>query len=442
MGATAAGSGGDPGAGAAGEPRSAGGPAFPPDFWWGTGNSSTQCEGAAPAGDWLPWERAGHAPPSGSGNDFAARHAGDFALLRGIGLDHFRLSLEWARLEPEPGRHDRAEVGRYRAMLEAARDAGVHVWVTAHHFTLPRWFVAMGGFGCERARTYHWPRHIGFLAETFGDLVFGWKPVNEPHAYALCGWLLGIHPPGVTDLGAAARMLVATHLANHEAWKVLRGGGRPVATIHDLSPAMPLGGSDADRRAAALVDALAFDVWIAMLRDGVARLPEVPGLPAVEPAEDPDFVDAFDVVGFSYYNALGVRAEPELVELGGVSPGPYPPDGEVGPLGYVPWSDGLRLVIDRLHAELPGKPLLVAEYGIGTTDDARRCRYVEDGIGIAADALAGGIDVRGFFHWTGVDNYEWIHGYGVPFGLFDRDRSPRRSTEVIARFALEGKGTT
>lgn len=410
-------------------------PSFPEGFWWGTGNSSTQGEGASPAGDWLPWEQAGKAPPSGTGNGFARRYAEDFALLAGIGLDHFRLSLEWARLEPEKGRHDRAEVERYRAMLRAANDAGLKVWVTAHHFTLPRWFSEMGGFGDERARTYHWVRHVEFLAETFGDLVFGWKPVNEPHAFALCGWLLGVNPPGRSDLSEAARMLVATHLANHDAWEVLRGGDQPVATIHDLSPALPVGASEADRRAAELVDALAFDLWIGMLRDGVLRMPEIDGVAPIEPIVDPRFVDAFDLVGFSYYSATGVTAEPALAELGGVLPGPYPADGEVGPLGYVPWSEGLRLVLDRLHTELPGKPLLISEYGIGTTDDALRCRYIEEGLGIVTDAISRGIDVRGFFHWTGVDNYEWVHGFDVPFGLFDVDRKPRRSAAVIARHA-------
>ena len=411
-------------------------PVFPAGFWWGTGTSSNQCEGAASAGDWLPWEHAGNAPASDDGNGFALRHSEDFALLAGLGLDHFRLSIEWARVEPEQGRYDRAEIERYRNMLRAGRDAGLKIWVTAHHFTLPRWFVDLGGFVDERARTYHWPRHISFLAETFGDLVFGWKPINEPHAYAICGWLLATIPPGRSDLAEAALMLTSMHLANHEAWKVLRGGGRPVATIHDLSPAVALGDGPEDRRAAALVDDLAFDVWIRMVRDGVLRLPEIHGVATAEPIVDADFVDAFDVIGFSYYNCTGVRAEPAFAAMGRVLPSPFPPDAEVGPLGYVPWSDGLRMVLDRLHTDLPGKPLLISEYGIGTSDDERRCRYIEEGIAIAADAVARGVDLRGFFHWTGVDNYEWNHGFGVPFGIVDADRRARPSAEVMARHAM------
>ena len=112
----------------------------------GSGASSTQCEGAASSSDWWDWERAGHAPDSGDGNGFAARHAEDFALLAGLGLAHHRLSIEWARIEPEPGRVDPAAVDHYRSVLAAARDAGITPWITLHHFTLPRWFAAEGAF--------------------------------------------------------------------------------------------------------------------------------------------------------------------------------------------------------------------------------------------------------------------------------------------------------
>lgn len=408
---------------------------FPADFWWGTGNSSTQCEGAAPASDWMAWEQTGQAPTSESGNGFAENYASDFNLLAEIGLNHFRLSLEWARLEPAAGQYDRSEIERYREILRAGRDMGLNMWVTAHHFTLPHWFTEMGGFGDERMRQNHWVRHIEFLAETFGDLVFGWKPINEPQAFALCGWLLGIHPPGIVDLSAAAHMLVATHLANHEAWRVLKEGPQPVATIHNLSPVIPITSSDDDIRAAELLDELTFGIWINMITDGVLRIPQIPGVEVPAPIEDNEFIDAFDVIGFSYYNATGVTSAPEMVDTGGVLPVPYPADHEVGPLGYVPWSGGLEMLLNRLDAELPTKPLLISEYGIGTTNDTVRVRHVEEGLRITSDAITRGVDLRGFFHWTGVDNYEWLYGYDVPFGLFDRDRNRRPSAGLIAAHA-------
>jgi len=98
---------------------------WPAGFLWGTGASSTQCEGAAPASDWWHWERVGRAPLSGDGNGFARRYAEDFRILAELGLRHHRLSLEWARLEPEPGVHDAAAVSHYRDVLTAARAAGI-----------------------------------------------------------------------------------------------------------------------------------------------------------------------------------------------------------------------------------------------------------------------------------------------------------------------------
>src|SRR3954453_23621564 len=110
---------------------------WPEGFMWGTGASSTQCEGAAPASDWIDWERDRNAPPSGTGNGFATRYAEDLALYARLGLTHHRLSIDWARVEPEPGVHDEDAIRRYRDILAAARDAGIAPWVCLHHFTLP-----------------------------------------------------------------------------------------------------------------------------------------------------------------------------------------------------------------------------------------------------------------------------------------------------------------
>ena len=106
------------------------------------------------------------------------------------------------------------------------------------------------------------------------------------------------------------------------------------------------------------------------------------------------------------------------------------------PLGYTIWAGGLALVLDRLAEELPTTPLLVAEYGIGTDDDALRAQYLRDGLAVVQGALGRGIDVRGLFHWTGVDNYEWSHGFDVSFGLIDRHRAVRPSAQVLAAEAL------
>jgi beta-glucosidase len=375
-------------------------------FFWGTAASSTQAEGAAPASDWSALEQAGAMPVSGAGNGFGARYAEDFELYASYGLTHHRLSIEWARIEPVEGQRDDAAVEHYMSVLTAARAAGVSPWVCLHHFTLPGWFteVGEGGFVDDRARSYFWARHVAFCAETFGDLVFGWKPINEPAAYAMLYYR-----------GAARRrdVLGATLLAQRDAWRELRGGGKPVATIHNLSPIF---GSSPQ------LSALLWDIWMRADRDGILELP------GRAPREVPDLREACDLIGFSYYSATGIAEEDGSIV-------PYPSGARVGPMGYAPWSEGLAIVLRRLHEELPGRPLLVCEHGVGTDDDAWRCEILDESLGLLSAAIADGVDVRGFFHWTGVDNYEWNHGYTVPFGCFTRDREPRGSAELLQSFA-------
>ena len=394
---------------------------WPDGFMWGTGASSTQCEGAAPASNWIDWEREGNAPRSGDGNGFATRYAEDFALYTQLGLTHHRLSIEWARVEPERGVHDPEAIEHYRAVLSSARDAGVAPWVCLHHFTLPRWFGADGGFLVEENRTDAWARHVDFIAETFGDLVAGWQPVNETNYYATAAYRAGGWPPNHDDIDEWFTAMEAIHLATAEAAVRLKQTGAPVSSIFGLSTVEPHDDSEATRTRERRVYEINWDIGLGLFRDGVLRVPRR------EPVERPDLQGCFDLIGFSYYSAIGVD-EGRLV--------PHPAGAPISPLGYGIWADGVGRVLDRLHAELPGTPLLVAEYGIGTDDDEERAAYLLRGLEVTNEAITRGIDVRGFFHWTGVDNYEWLHGFDVSFGIIDADRAVRPSAQVLRAEAL------
>ncbi len=329
---------------------------WPAGFLWGTGASSTQTDGAAPASDWWDWERSGHAPISGDGNGFATRYEEDFRALADLGLTHHRLSIEWARIEPDEGRRDPDAIAQARDVLEAARDAAVTPWVCLHHFTLPRWFALRGGFLVEANRTSYWRRHVEFMAETFADLVGGWKPVNETNYYAEVAYGGRGWPPGHTDRGERALVAEQIHLATAEAAVVLRGTGKPVASVFGLSCEVPLDKTEPTATMSHGLRAVNWDAGIGLFRDGVLRIP------GREPVERPDLTGCFDLFGFSYYATVGV-ADGRVVR--------YPADAPVSPLGYGIWAPGLGLVLDRLHDQLPGTPLLVDEYGIGTADDSR-----------------------------------------------------------------------
>ena len=316
---------------------------------------------------------------------------------------------------------DPAAVAHYTDVLGAAREAGVQPWVCLHHFTLPRWFADAGGFLVERNRTEHWARHVDFMAETFGPLVYGWQPVNETNFYPLGTYRGGGLPPNHDDRDEWATVTEAIHLATAESAVRLRQTGRPVASVFNLSAVVALDDDPATVRRTARMDEINWGIGLGLFRDGVLRVP------GREQVERPDLAGSFDLLGFSYYFTIGVR-EGRIV----------PPNDEatMSPLGLPVWADGLGLVLDRLHRTIPGTPLLVAEYGLGTDDDAARAAYLERGLEVVQAAIRDGVDVRGLFHWTGVDNYEWLLGFDVRFGIIDRDRNVRPSAAVLRREAL------
>jgi beta-glucosidase len=389
---------------------------WPEGFWWGTGASSAQTEGASPASDWWDWEQAGRVPISGSGNGFATRFAEDFALLADLGLTHHRLSIDWARIEPEEGRRDEAAVEHYRAVLSSARDAGIEPWVTLHHFVLPRWVAQRGGFLHEPNRSVAWARHVDFMADTYGDLVYGWKPVNEFNIFPLLAYRLGSIPPGHQDTGEWATATEAVHLATAEAGARLRETGKPVCAIFNLAGIVVLDDDPESRRQADRMHNTGYDLGLDLLREG--RL----AVPGRDPIERPDLVGWADLVGFSYYFTFAF-GEGRLQT--------YPAGARTSPLGYGIHAEGVGLVLDELHRLAPELPIVVAEYGIGTDDDEERAAYLRSGLATVHDAIERGIDVRGFFHWTAVDNYEWTHGYDVRFGIIDGDRNVRPSADVL-----------
>jgi len=410
---------------------------LPSEFWWGTTSSSTQVEGAAPASTWKRWEDLKRVPSSGDGNGFVTTFPDDFAAYAEHGLTQHRMTLEWARLEPKAGHRDGAVIEHYRHILTTARDAGIDIWAGLYHYTLPGWFADDAhGFIDDRARTYFWPRHVDFMAETFGDLVSAWVPVNEPTSCAYGGWISGEIPPGRQDPETFPKALRAMHLAGLEAWRLLRSGDQPVATAMNVSPVYPAVRSrEPDERdvagaAAARFDDLLFTTWIRALRDGILA---VPGLPE-EPIEE--LAGAYDLIGFAYDDALSVYADGSV--------GPYPADARVGPLGEAPWPEGLGVVLRRLHEELP-KRALVATASIATpTDDPAqdewRFQLLDAELREVERAVADGVDVRGFFHGAGVDAYEWGAGFDVQRGLFTRERRAKPSAQMAADWAQGRRG--
>lgn len=399
----------------------------PEGFWWGAGSSSVAAQGAAAGSDVAAWADQGGARPSGDGADLVARHGEDLPLLARAGLGHLRLTLDWTRLEPEPGRHDHRAVEELLLVLQTARDLGVSVWGCLHDGALPGWFaVDEHGFADARTRQYHWARHVEFVGETFGRLVHGWVPVFEPNRWAAHGWLEGRRPPGRTDdpegfTGALEGIL----LASVDAALRLRQEGQPVATAHWVPPVFaarlqPDQPPTPDAEAmASVADEVHRGCWLRLLQQ------ETLVVPGRSPISVPGAREAFDVIGVTYRHAVAVRGDGALL--------PYPQALPLGADGQVAWAEGLAVVLHRLAEDLPERPLLLAGIGLATADEALREDHLRRLLTIVEDVVADGIDLRGAWWSTPIDPAD--ASPAARPGLFDADRSPRPAAALLTSVA-------
>jgi beta-glucosidase len=408
---------------------------FPPDFLWGVASSAFQAEGGDVANDWVDLARRGEVPPN-PGNGFWDRYAEDFRLVAALGVRHYRLSVEWSRVEPERGRFDESAIDRYRAICDAATAAGLVPWVNFFHFTHPRWLVERGGL-LEPANHADFLRYVERVGRALAPHARHFHVQNESLVHVFGAYLVGEMPPGLRDGEAAVRMtrtVLALHAGAHA---ILKGidPGCTVATIEvwlDYHPEDP--GDPANVRTVEAIDRWYNGAWLGGLATG--RL-ELPGR---EPVEIPGLRGAADLYGLNYYSAL--RLGPS-----GVGSWTDLPDAPVDAMGRFVHPRGLTEALLRVAKALPGLPILVTENGCPTTDEGFRIRYLAAHLAALDRARRAGADVRGYFHWTAVDNYEWRHGFSdARFGLFGFDpatfeRRPKRSAawlaDVIARGSLD-----
>jgi beta-glucosidase len=382
---------------------------FAPDFAWGVASSAFQAEGGDVPNDWVEAARAGRVPPN-PGNGFFERAEADFALVASLGIRHYRLSVEWSRVEPERGRFDEAAVDRYRAICDAARAAGLVPWVNLFHFTHPVWFAARGGF-LEPANHGDFLRYVERIGRALAPHARHFHVSNESMVYVLIGYLLGGNPPWLRSRETAFAMTRHVLALHADAYRILKSldPSPTVATIEVYLDPRARPGDAPHADAAARFDAWYHGTLLHALATGVIRLPER------EPEEIPHLRGALDVYGFNYYSSSGFGPE-----------GPFSfalrADAPVDAMGRRVFPRGLEEGLLRVARELPGIPLLVTENGCPTTDERFRIRYVAAHLAALDRARARGADVRGYFHWTAVDNYEWHEGFGdARFGLIGFD---------------------
>lgn len=397
---------------------------FPRDFAWGVASSAFQAEGGDVPNDWVDAARAGRVPPN-PGNGFWTRAEEDMRTTAALGFGHYRLSVEWSRVEPEPGRFDARALDRYRAICDAAVAAGVTPWVNLFHFTHPRWFAARGGF-LDPANHAAFLRYVEVVGRALAPHARHFHVSNESMVYVLTGYMMGAVPPFVKDATSAFAMTRHVLAIHADAYRILKGlDPQPtVATIEVyLDPRADDAGDPLQRQAAERFDAWYHATLLEGLATGWVKAPNR------EPEEIPHLRGALDCYGFNYYNATSFGA----AGAGSWSDLADPP---VDAMRRKVFPRGLEEGLVRIAQALPGVPLLVTENGVPTTDETFRIRYVAAHLAALDRARRRGAPVGGYFHWTLVDNYEWSFGFGPErFGLVGFDpASGERSVKASGRW--------
>jgi beta-glucosidase len=387
---------------------------FPADFAWGVASSAFQAEGGEVPNDWVEAARLDRVPPN-PGNGFWERAEADFATVAGLGFGHYRLSVEWSRVEPECGRFDEAALDRYRAICDGARAAGLTPWVNLFHFTHPTWFAREGGFRGPQGPA-RFLRYVERAGNALAPHARDFHVSNESMVYVLAGYLMGSNPPFVAEREAAWDMTHCVLALHADAYRILKGiePSLRVATIEVYLDPRPVDPADTAQCAAARdFDAWYHGVLLEALSSGWIRLP------GREPVEIPHLKGALDVHGFNYYSSIS---------FGPQGPGSYSDlaDPPVDHMGRAVFPRGLEEGLARVAEALPGVPILVTENGCPTPSERFRIRYVAAHLAALDRARRRGVPVGGYFHWTAVDNYEWHEGYSdARFGLIGFDPETR-----------------
>ncbi len=442
-------------------------PQLPPGFRFGTSTAAYQVEGGVDEGGRGPtiWDafcaEPGRIKDGSSGAvacDHLHRYREDVALMRRLGVGGYRFSIAWSRVQATgSGAVNSEGLGFYDRLVDELLSAGVQPMATLFHWDLPQPLEAAGGW-LNRATAERFAEYAAIAGERLGDRVEHWVPVNEPNVVTLIGYAIGMHAPGrslMFDALPAAHHLLLGHGLAVQALRA--AGAASVGTATNHTPVWAATESAEDIAAAAAYDAIwnrifADPVLLGRYPDGFAEL--MPG----PVADDLALISApLDFYGFNYYNPTAIRAPRGSHDTGSIGDVEVPdglpfefaamPGHPTTDFGWPIIPEGLHEQIMQLKERYPDiPPLYVTESGCsfatgpdeaGVVDDQPRIDYLDAHLRAIAAAIRDGADVRGYYVWSLMDNFEWAEGYTQRFGLVwidyqTQERIPKRSFDWYA----------
>lgn len=389
---------------------------FPKGFFWGASTASHQVEGGT-VNQWSEWElahanelaktakrRLQHVVPdwdaiekqatnpenyvSGRGVNHYARYTEDFDIAKKLNLNAFRFSVEWSRIEPEEGVWDEDEIEHYRQYIRALHARGIEPFLNIWHWTMPTWFVAKGEFK-KSSNLKYWRRFVDKLAGEYANELSYIITLNEPNNYASFGYLLKEWVPEERNIFHFASVYYNLVRAHRQAYKIIRKHS-PTIQI-GVAPAMA---NIQSKRPNNIIDMVA--TWL------------------MRYAWNWWFVNRIrrkvDFIGFNYYFSDYYRAG-----------FPDNPDAPKNDLGWYMEPEGIHPLLVRIWVHYK-KPIYITENGVADSKDQYRQWWLEETLVAMERALSEGVDLRGYFHWSLLDNFEWKYGWWPKFGLVEVDR--------------------
>ncbi|NQU26755.1 MAG: family 1 glycosylhydrolase [Candidatus Marinimicrobia bacterium] len=400
---------------------------FPDNFLWGTAMAAYQVEGGCTNNNWNEWERATDSDGRprirngavvGAACDHWNRYEDDIRLIKDLGLKAYRFSLEWSKIEPAEGQFDQAVLKHYSNVIDAILKAGIEPMITLYHFTHPIWFRQLGAF--EKIENIdHFQRFCERVFNEYSDRVPKWCTINEIEVEATQSYFTGDWPPGEQDgqiMGKVMRHLLEAHVRVYRALKSLPNGEKVqiglVKNIFQFDPWRPW--HLIDQICCRLLNRVFNGGIIEFFKTGRFRL-FIPGLVNVTHVNR-FAISANDFIGLNYYSHLVVKFkwDPQDFFQFRLRPRETPTD-----MDYTIYPEGFYRALKQIGKL--GLPIYVTENGIADHRDDRREHYIRRYLYALSKAIVTGSDVRGYFYWSLLDNFEWSEGYSMKFGLYKVD---------------------
>ena len=413
---------------------------FPDGFMWGTATAGHQIEGNNQHSDWWHWEQQGvmhEGSMSGQAMDYWNRYEEDHELMSQLHYPAFRLGIEWARIEPEPGTFSQEALDHYREILASLKQRGIKICLTLYHWVLPQW-VAESGDWTNPETLIHFERFVRYVVDALLEFPDIWVTLNEPMMPAIAGNLIAEHPPFRKTFSAyrqvSSALLHAHAIAYHIIHDAYRKAGmhkQPMVGIAHAYPVFAPWGTQGikglyEKMASHVAEFVACRAWDQAILSG--KFHYLHGFKRL-----PKLQNSVDYCGINYYFRMSLRFDSHRHNNFYINEASIPENILHTQMGWQIYPQGIQKII-RYAWKHFRKPIVITENGIADDTDTLRPAYILEHLLNIYETILDDIPVKGYFHWSFIDNFEWRQGFGPKFGLVAVDhkdkelvRQPRKS---------------